>query len=91
MGVDVGVQLRCQDGFVPEHLLHNPQIGTILNKVRGKRMPERMGDISLFTPAARACRFIILNTETRLKGLPLRLRNAMSSAAQEAGWGLTSR
>ena len=50
MSVDVGVQLRCQDGFVPEHLLHNPQIGTILNEVRGKRMPERMRRYILVHP-----------------------------------------
>ena len=38
--IHVGVDFGRLDAFVPQHLLYHPQIGTTLQKVRGKRMPE---------------------------------------------------
>ena len=35
-GVDVGIDLRREDGFVPEHLLHDAQVGAVLDEVCGE-------------------------------------------------------
>lgn len=40
--VKVRVNLRCGDLGVTKHFLNRPQIGTALNQVGGKTVPERM-------------------------------------------------
>ena len=41
--VDVGVDFGGENGFVPQHLLHHAQVGTVLHKVCGKGVSEGMG------------------------------------------------
>ena len=35
-GVDVRVNLGCEDAFVSEHFLDDPQVGSILYQMRGE-------------------------------------------------------
>jgi hypothetical protein len=48
--VDVRVYFCGEDGYVPEHLLYGPQVGTAFKQVRGKGVPERVG-VDLFCDA----------------------------------------
>ena len=52
--VYVGVYLGCQYAFMPEHLLHNPQVGPILYKMGCKGMPECMWG-NLFVDTCKHC------------------------------------
>jgi len=48
--VKMGVDLRSQDGFMSQHLLHGTQVSPPVNKLSGKGMPECMRtDILLYT------------------------------------------
>ena len=40
IAVDVRVYLRGCNGFMPQHALYGPQIGSALKQVRGKRVAE---------------------------------------------------
>ena len=40
--VDVRVNLRGEDAFVPQHLLHNAEVGAVFDEVRREGMPERV-------------------------------------------------
>ena len=42
LGTDVGVNFCGKDTFVPEHLLHNAEVCTVLNKVGCERVAESM-------------------------------------------------
>lgn len=54
--VEVGVNLSGGYGSMSQHFLHRPEVSAALNKVCGKRMPERMrahrfmqpGEFSMF-------------------------------------------
>ena len=37
------IYFRCQDGLMPQHLLHRPQISPPVNQFSSKGMPECMG------------------------------------------------
>ncbi len=41
-GIDVSVNLRSENALVAEHFLHDTQVGTILDHMGSKRMPESM-------------------------------------------------
>ena len=41
-GVDVRVNLGCEDAFVSKHFLDDPQVGSILYKMGSERMTESM-------------------------------------------------
>ena len=46
---NVGVDLRRRNISVPEHLLDRADIGAVLDQMRRKRMPQRMGRNALKT------------------------------------------
>ena len=48
--VDMCVNLRGEDIFMPEHLLHSPEVCTALHQMRSERMPERMRGNFLSNP-----------------------------------------
>jgi len=48
--VDMGVNLRGGNIRVTQHLLNRSQIGPALQKMGGKRMPQRMRLYFLFDP-----------------------------------------
>ena len=39
-GVDVGIDFRREDGLVPQHFLHDAQVGTVLDQVGGEGVAE---------------------------------------------------
>ena len=41
--VDMSVYFRCGNTLMPQHLLHDPEIRTMLQKMRSKGMTEGMG------------------------------------------------
>ena len=90
-GVDVGVDLGGEDGFVAEHFLDDAEVGAALDEVRGEGMADGVGELSLLTPAMSAWPLTRLKMATRLSGRPFLLRNAMSSKAGSAAWGRASR
>lgn len=52
--VQVGVNLRREDGFMSQHVLHGAQIGTAGNQMGGKRVAQRVGRYR-FVDARTAC------------------------------------
>ena len=38
------IYLRCGDAFVAQHILHHPQVSTVLNKMGRKGMTEGKGN-----------------------------------------------
>ena len=40
--IDVGVNLRCGDIGVAEHVLDDAQIGAVTEQMRGKAVPEQV-------------------------------------------------
>ena len=56
-GVDVGVDLRGEDGLVAEHLLDDPQVRPAFDEVGGEGVAEGVREISLWMPAAIAWSF----------------------------------
>ena len=41
--VKVGVYFRCGNGLVPQHFLYSPEVGSALDQMCGKGVPEGMG------------------------------------------------
>src|SRR6266850_2217844 len=42
LAIDVRVDLRGRDVGVTEHLLHRPEVGAVLEEMRGEGMPENV-------------------------------------------------
>ena len=42
LAADMGIDLSCRDIGMPEHLLHRDEIGTGIDEMRGKSVPQHM-------------------------------------------------
>lgn len=55
--VEMGVYFRGQNGFMTQHFLYGPQIGSPFNEMGGKGMPECMGT-DIFADTSRCCQIL---------------------------------
>lgn len=48
--VKVSINFCCENGLVSEHFLNSPEVGSSINQVGRKRMPESMWTDILLNP-----------------------------------------
>ncbi len=76
----MGIDLSGQNGFMSQHFLNGPQIGTPVNQFSGKGMPKCMWTETFFLIPAKATSSLIMVKTITLDNLrPLLFRKSISS------------
>ena len=74
IAVNMRIYLRSCNGFMPQHALDCPQVGSTFQQVRGKEWRKVWGLMFLVMPAASASSLIMWKTMMREMLFPQRAR-----------------